>query len=139
MPVTVGVLFQGRVAPFAELAIRADARPLDALAQLLEALVAVEQEEELALEGRARLVRRRLDAQPVTEMQRVFPRVQRENLIVEFSGSGLGFVGRGSPVPFVTVKLQNMTYSFVALDGLLGFGPLTMPPFTATAVAEDLG
>jgi hypothetical protein len=38
----------------------------------------------------------------------------------------------------VTVRLTGMTYNFIALDDLLGFGPVTMPGFDATLVGEDL-
>ena len=53
-------------------------------------------------------------------------------------GAGLGFVGRGAPVPMVTVRLTGMTYDFIAIDDLLGFGAITMPGFDATLVGEDL-
>jgi Flp pilus assembly protein TadG len=73
----------------------------------------------------------------VTEMRRFAPNLQAQNVQVVLRGVGLGFVGRGSPVPMVTVRLTNMTYDFVALDDLLGFGRLTMPSFDATIVGED--
>ncbi len=73
----------------------------------------------------------------LTEMRRFAPNVQAQNVQVVLRGAGLGFVGRGSPVPMVTVRLTAMTYDFIALDDLLGFGPLTMPGFDATLVAED--
>jgi len=75
----------------------------------------------------------------VTRMQTIFPRVTQANVIVEFSGAGLGFVGRGSPIPVVSVSLQNMQYDLIFLDALLGWGStFTMPPFTATLTGEDL-
>lgn len=75
----------------------------------------------------------------VTRMQAIFPRVTQANVVVEFSGAGLGFVGRGSPVPVVSVSLQNMQYDLLFLDALLGWGDtFAMPPFTATMTGEDL-
>jgi Flp pilus assembly protein TadG len=60
------------------------------------------------------------------------PRVQ-----VVLQGSGLGFVGRGKPIPLITVRTTGLTYNFVALDDLLGLPPITMPGFDATLVGED--
>jgi hypothetical protein len=74
----------------------------------------------------------------VARMQQFAPQIQAQNVQVELRGAGLGFVGRGSPVPMVTVRLTGMTYNFIALDDLLGFGALTMPGFDATLVGEDL-
>lgn len=74
----------------------------------------------------------------VARMQQFAPQIQAQNVQVELRGAGLGFVGRGSPVPMVTVRLTGMTYDFIALDDLLGFGALTMPGFDATLVGEDL-
>jgi Flp pilus assembly pilin Flp len=74
----------------------------------------------------------------VTEMQRFAPNIEAQNVQVVFRGTGLGFVGRGSPVPMVTVRLTGMQYDFVALDDLLGFGTLNMPGFDASSVGEDL-
>lgn len=74
----------------------------------------------------------------VTEMRRFAPNIEAQNVQVVLRGAGLGFVGRGSPVPMVTVRLTGMQYDFIALDDLLGFGTLTMPGFDATVVGEDL-
>jgi hypothetical protein len=77
--------------------------------------------------------------QIVTQMQTFFPRLVIEDVRIDFKGSGFGFVGRGSPVPLVSVSLQGMTYDFVVIDTLLGWtGIINMPPFTATIIGEDL-
>jgi Flp pilus assembly protein TadG len=73
----------------------------------------------------------------VAAMQAFASNIEAQNVQVELRGAGLGFVGRGSPVPMVTVRLTGMTYDFIALDDLLGFGTLTMPGFDATLVGED--
>lgn len=74
----------------------------------------------------------------VAEMQRFAPGIEAQNVQVELRGAGLGFVGRGSPVPIVIVRLTGMQYDFIALDDLLGFGALTMPGFETAIVGEDL-
>jgi Flp pilus assembly protein TadG len=74
----------------------------------------------------------------VAEMRRFYPNIQAQNVQVVLTGAGLGFVGRGSPVPLVTVRLTGMTYEFVAIDNLLGFGALSMPGFDSALVGEDL-
>lgn len=81
----------------------------------------------------------------VAKMQSVYARVAPANVVIEYSGTGLGFVGRGTPVPNVTVRLQNMTYTFVAVGGLVRtlFGgqlgdTIPMPDFRATLTGEDL-
>jgi hypothetical protein len=85
---------------------------------------------------------RRMSSSPtdalVLRMQRFDPNIEAQNVQVVLRGAGLGFVGRGSPVPMVTVRLTGMQYDFIALDDLLGFGALTMPGFDATVVGEDL-
>jgi len=81
----------------------------------------------------------------VARMQSVYARVAPANVVVEYTGTGLGFVGRGMPVPDVTVRLQNMTFTFVAMGGLVRnlFGgqlgdTVPMPNFRATLTGEDL-
>lgn len=68
----------------------------------------------------------------VARMQQFAPSIQAQNVQVLLRGAGLGFVGRGAPVPMVTVRLTGMTYNFIALNSLLGFGTLAMPSFDAT-------
>lgn len=74
----------------------------------------------------------------VARMQQFAPQIEAQNVQVDLRGAGLGFVGRGSPVPMVTVRLTGMTYDFIAMDDLLGFGDITMPGFDATIVGEDM-
>jgi len=81
----------------------------------------------------------------VAKMQSVYTRVAPANVVVEYRGTGLGFVGRGMPVPDVTVRLQNMTFTFIAVGGLVRnlFGgalgdTVQMPDFRATLTGEDL-
>jgi hypothetical protein len=80
----------------------------------------------------------------VAKMQEIFPRITASNVVVEYLPIGLGFVGRCGAVPSVTVRLQNMAYDFMVIDGLLNLvgGPgadsIAMPSFAATMVGEDL-
>lgn len=73
----------------------------------------------------------------VARMQQFAPEIQAQNVQVVLRGSGLGYVGRGAPVPMVTVRLTGMTYNFIAIDDLMGFGAITMPGFDASLVGED--
>jgi hypothetical protein len=69
----------------------------------------------------------------------VFPRVTPANVVVSYIYSGLGFAGRpGGPVPTVTVSLQNLTFQFFFLGGLMGFSNIASPPLTTTITGEDL-
>jgi len=76
----------------------------------------------------------------VAEMQKVDPYIGNNNVQVTYSQNGLGFVGRPNGLPVtVTVSLTGMTFQFLVIDKLLGFGgTFTMPPFTATLIGEDL-
>ena len=83
----------------------------------------------------------------VTRMQQIFPRITAANVVVEYLPISLGFVGRPcGPVPSVTVRLQNMTFDFIVIDGILTLvqsgtalpAGITMPGFVATMVGEDL-
>lgn len=81
----------------------------------------------------------------VQRMQSIYSRIQPANVVVEYTGTGLGFIGRGSPVPDVTVRLQDMTFTFIALGAFVRgyFGGaavdvLAMPGFQSTLTGEDL-
>jgi hypothetical protein len=71
-------------------------------------------------------------------MQKVYPRVQASNVIVEYIDVRLGFAGREAPVPEVRVSLTGLTFNYAFLGGLLGFSNITMPDFHASLVGEDL-
>lgn len=72
-------------------------------------------------------------------MQAALPDITPANVVITYSDAGLGFVGRPTPVPLITVQLTGMTYDFAVLDSLIGVGTLTMPDFRATVTGEAMG
>lgn len=75
----------------------------------------------------------------LADMQQIYPRIEPENLVIEYTFNGLGFVGRPGGLPVdVTVRLTDMTFEFIVLDALVGMSKqIAMPPFAATLVGED--
>jgi hypothetical protein len=74
-------------------------------------------------------------------MRSVQPRVQAENLVVEYTHIGFGFAGRPELqlIPQVTVSLRNMTHEFFALDAFIPInGVIPMGTFDSSLTAEDL-
>jgi hypothetical protein len=72
-------------------------------------------------------------------MCQLFPRVRPENVIVEYTHTGLGFAGRpGGPLPTITVRLVGLDFDFVVLDELLGLTKVSMSGLNASATAEDM-
>lgn len=71
------------------------------------------------------------------EMQLVSPGLDADNIRISYSGSGLGFVGLGRPVPVVTVEVTGVTANLPVL-GAFGIGGFLMPPFTTSLTGEDL-
>jgi Flp pilus assembly protein TadG len=72
-----------------------------------------------------------------TRMQSIDPTITSANIVVEYRDVGLGFAGRSTPVPLVSVRLVNMTFNFIAMSAFIE-GPITMPEFRATLTGEDL-
>lgn len=72
-------------------------------------------------------------------VQSIYLTAQASNLEVDYKHVGLGFAGSTgiNIIPQVTVKLDGLTYNFVALSAF-GFGSITMPNFQSTLIAEDL-
>lgn len=68
-----------------------------------------------------------------------FPGLLRTNVVITYSATGLGFQTRlGGPVPTITVQLQNRTFHFFFLSGLMGFNDINMPSMLSTVTGEDL-
>jgi hypothetical protein len=72
----------------------------------------------------------------LARMQQIDPSIKPENLVVRYSGSGLGFASSGGMEisPLTTVTLTNM--KFVPITSLL-FAQITMPDLSATLTSED--
>ena len=75
----------------------------------------------------------------VARMQAIDPRLTSANVVVTYSGSGLGTAGDGGATamdisPLVTVSLRDL--QFTALTSLM-LGTISMPSFSSTLTAED--
>lgn len=78
-------------------------------------------------------------------MRRAYGDLKREDVVIEYRTSGLGFVGRPGNsqstynlVPMVTVRIQNVSFDFFALGPMFGIGPITLPSASATLSGEDM-
>jgi Flp pilus assembly protein TadG len=72
-------------------------------------------------------------------MCQVFSRLRPENVIVEYTQTGLGFAGRpGGPLPSITIRFTGLSYNFVVLQNMLGTTAIPMTGLSATVSAEDL-
>jgi Flp pilus assembly pilin Flp len=72
-------------------------------------------------------------------MCQLFPRIRPENVIVEYTQTGLGFAGRpGGPLPTITLRLSGIEFDFVVLDDMLRLPKIAMSGLAASASAEDL-
>lgn len=75
----------------------------------------------------------------LTRMRGIYPKIQAENLVVEYHHIGFGFSGNpyGSDIsPNVTVRLENMQFNFL-FPGLQTLTSLIMPELKATLTGED--
>ncbi len=84
-------------------------------------------------------------------MQNVFPRLERENVLISYQTNNQGFVGQPGGLPMnVTVSIQCMTHEFYFVDVLLKltFSPPSgcpatlrgppIPSFASTLQSEDM-
>ncbi|MDX8496391.1 pilus assembly protein [Mesorhizobium sp. VK22B] len=68
-------------------------------------------------------------------MCQFFPGLQRNNVVVTYTATGLGYQTRlGGPVPTITVSLQSINFQFF----FLGFADITVPSMLSTVTGEDL-
>lgn len=68
-------------------------------------------------------------------MNKVFPRVQAQHVVISYESTGLGYAGRpGGPVPTISVSLQNLQFQFFFLT----FANITIPGLATTVTGEDL-
>ena len=75
----------------------------------------------------------------VVRMQQIYPLIQAQNLVIQYDDTGLGFAGRATPIPSVTITAVNMIANLLIMNSLLGFAPFDMGTFTTTLTGEDLG
>lgn len=74
-----------------------------------------------------------------TGMCDIFSRILPANVAITYTQTGLGYVGRpGGPVPTIILSVQNLTFQFVFLGGLMGMGNIQIPGLTTTITGEDL-
>jgi Flp pilus assembly protein TadG len=71
------------------------------------------------------------------EMQLVYPTLTVNNLMITYSRSDLGFVGKGRPVPLVTAEVTGVNAALPVLSAF-GIGPFPMPSFSTSLPGEDL-
>ena len=73
-----------------------------------------------------------------TRMSLMNPQIAPANVVISYSGSGLGYAGSADETmdvqPLVTVSVRNMQFSPIALFGFSGWG---LPAASATLTAED--
>lgn len=79
------------------------------------------------------------DGGPYPGMCDIFPEIGVENVIIRYTGTGLGYVARPlGPVPTVSVEVTGLTFNFFLLNGVLGLSPIQMPRLHTTVTGEDL-
>lgn len=67
------------------------------------------------------------------------PRIGADNLLITYSRSGLGYVGRpDGPVVTVTLESRNLEFATFFLGPLLGIAQITIPAQPVTVTSEDL-
>ena len=67
------------------------------------------------------------------------PNFDRDNVVVIYEQSGLGYHGRPEgPVASLRVELQNLTFELPIIGTMLGLGTINVPGFPVTVSSEDL-
>jgi len=79
------------------------------------------------------------------QMQKIFPRLQRQNVTISYKTTNLGFVGRPDGLPMnVTVSITGMTHQFYFLGPIMRFfggdfaANLPIPTFATTLTSEAM-
>ena len=73
----------------------------------------------------------------VTRMKAMAPTIGSDDVVVKYSGSGVGYAGDPGGMdisPLVTVELQNVPFRPLVLFNAVSFD---LPPFRTTLTAED--
>ena len=73
-------------------------------------------------------------------MQSVYPQLRRQNVLISYQTTGLGFVGRPNGLPmYVTVSIQGMTHRFYFIGPLANvLSTRSIPTFATTLISEDM-
>jgi len=81
----------------------------------------------------------------LNKMKSVYPFIEDNDLFITYEGTGLGFVGRGKPVPAITVELRGVEYDYIAIGHLLNFSGVDLGSafkinnVQTTVIGEDIG
>jgi hypothetical protein len=70
-------------------------------------------------------------------MRAMYPRIAANNVLVDYSGSGLGFAGDPNGmdvVPIVSVRLTGLQFRPITT---LSFGTINLPSIRSSLTAED--
>ncbi|MEC7669323.1 MAG: TadE family protein [Pseudomonadota bacterium] len=70
----------------------------------------------------------------------VAPWIDADNILITYTRSGLGYVGRPyGQVSTITVETVDLTFDFMILDSILPvLGTIAMPPNSVSVTSEDL-
>lgn len=83
----------------------------------------------------------------VQEMKKAYPSLDAANIQITLSPTNLGYVGRGKPVPAITVEVNNIQYDYVVIGGLLSAldsqssftSSVGITSAQTTLIGEDIG
>jgi Flp pilus assembly protein TadG len=74
----------------------------------------------------------------VSGMCDIFASITPLKVKVVYTETGLTYLPRTTPVPTITVSVENLQFQYFFLGGLMNFLNLTMPPLTTTITGEAL-
>ena len=67
------------------------------------------------------------------------PLIGKDNVVVTYQMSGLGYYGRPrGAVATIRMEVRNVRFNLPLLGGLLGLNTITIPPMPVTVTSEDL-
>ena len=78
-------------------------------------------------------------------MVNAYPFIEDDSIFITYEGTGLGYVGRGKPVPAITVELRNVQYEYIAIGHLLNYWNVDLGTsfkinnIQTTVIGEDIG
>lgn len=73
----------------------------------------------------------------VATLQATLPVIQAENVVVEYSYSGIGALDSGGYKPYISVRLENVSRPYILLGAFLGGdATITLPAFKSTLLGN---